>query len=308
VAAEISVAAGSRRKAPAALCFLCAGAILASAGMMRKEARIPRQILGRQLEAGQAVIWYLYHSGWAVKTRNHLLIFDYTEPLGQPARRSLDSGSIDPAEIAGQNVTVFISHRHGDHYDPLILAWKDVLKNIRYVWGWEGEGSPADAHFDRERRTLTFDGLEVLNIHHEFDGIPESAFLVSADGLTILHAGDHGHSRGLENPVFKDNLLYLAGQAPRLDLFFTPTFGGEIDALRILKPRAVFPMHDGGREGQYLKFAEKVKALGIDVTVGVARKMGDRFLYSGGELASPDGETGGNRGLAFSTEYAKLAR
>lgn len=58
-----------------------------------------------------------------------------------------------------------------------------------------------------------------------------------------------------------------AAQAPRLDIFFTPTFGGEIDALRALKPRAVFPMHDGGREQQHLKFAEKIKTLGLDVAV-----------------------------------------
>jgi len=235
-----------------------------------QDVQASRQILNRPLERGQAVIWYLYHSGWAVKTKNHLLIFDYTEPPARPSGRSLDSGSIEPSEISDQNVTVFVSHRHSDHFDPLILEWRTVVKKIRYVWGWEGEGSPADLHFGPERRTVAADGLEILNIHHDFDGIPESAFLVKADGLTILHAGDHGHSRGMENPAFKDNILYLAGQAPRLDLLFTPTFGGEIEALRVLKPRAVFPMHDGEREQQYSKFAAKIKALGLDVAVGAA--------------------------------------
>jgi L-ascorbate metabolism protein UlaG (beta-lactamase superfamily) len=244
------------------------------------------QILSRPLERGQAVIWYLYHSGWAVKTKNHLLIFDYTEPSARPSGRSLDSGSIEPSEIGDQNVTVFVSHGHSDHFDPLILEWRAVVKKIRYVWGWEGKGSPADVHFGPERRTVAVDGLEILNIHHDFDGIPESAFLVKADGLTILHAGDHGHSRGMENPVFKENILYLAGQASRLDLLFTPTFGGETEALRVLKPGAVFPMHDGGRERQYSKFAAKIKALGLDVAVGAAENTGARFLYSGRKLTS----------------------
>jgi len=248
--------------------------------------RPDEKILSSPLEPGQAVIWYLYHSGWAVKTKNHLLIFDYTEPPARPSSRSLNSGSIEPSEIADQNVTVFVSHRHADHFDPLIREWRTTVKNIRYVWGWEGEGSPSDVRFGPQRRAVKADGLEILNIHHEFDGIPESAFLIKTDGLTILHAGDHGHSRGMENPVFKDNLLYLAGQAPRLDLMFTPAFGGEIEALRALKPRAVFPMHDGGRERQYFKFAEKIKALALAVAVGAAEKMGARFLYSGGKLAS----------------------
>jgi L-ascorbate metabolism protein UlaG (beta-lactamase superfamily) len=266
-----------------AACVLCAGVLLALAGWIRQEPA-SQQLLGRELEPGQAVIWYLYHSGWAVKTKNHLLIFDYTEPSGRTAKRSLDSGSIDPAEISGQNVTVFVSHGHTDHFDPLILEWRATIKSIRYIWGWGGVGSPADVHFGKERRKVTADGLEVSNIYHDFDGIPESAFLVKADGLTILHAGDHGHSRGLENPVFKNNFIYFAAQAPRLDLFFTPTFGGEIEALNLLKPHAVFPMHDGGNERQYAKFAQKVKALGLNAEVGAAERAGARFFYSDGKF------------------------
>jgi L-ascorbate metabolism protein UlaG (beta-lactamase superfamily)/SAM-dependent methyltransferase len=240
--------------------------------------------LSRTLETGEAIVWYLYHSGWAVKTRNHLLIFDYTEPLPPPGQRASGARSIEPAEIADQNVTVFVSHRHSDHFNPDILEWRPAIKGIRYVWGWEGAGSPEDVHFGRERRTVTDRGLEVLNIYHEGDGTPESSFLVRVDGLTIFHAGDHGSSRGMKDPVFSDNVLYLAGQAPRLDLLFTPTFGGEIEAIRALKPRVVFPMHDGGRERQYAKFAEKVRALGLAVEVGAAERPGARFVYAQGRL------------------------
>ncbi|MDH4198369.1 MAG: MBL fold metallo-hydrolase, partial [Candidatus Aminicenantes bacterium] len=177
-----------------------------------------------------------------------------------------------------------VSHSHPDHFDSRILEWRAAIKTIRYVWGWEGAGPPEDVHFGKDRRTVTADGLEILNIHHEFDGLPESAFLVRVDGLTILHAGDHGHSRGMENPVFKDNISSLAAQAPRLDIFFTPTFGGEVDALRALQPRVVFPMHDGGNERQYAKFAQRVKSLGLNAEVGAAQKPGVRFFYSKGRL------------------------
>jgi L-ascorbate metabolism protein UlaG (beta-lactamase superfamily) len=287
-------------------CILSAGMYTASAGPVK---RLPasHQLISRELEPSQAIVWYLYHSGWAVKTQNHLLIFDYTEPSERPAKRSLDSGSIDPAEISGQNVTVFVSHGHTDHFDPLILEWRAAIKSIRYIWGWEGVGSPEDVHFGRERRTVEADDLEIMNIHHNFDGIPESAFLVQADGLTLLHAGDHGHSRGLENPAFKDNILYLTGKAPRLDLFFTPSFGGEIEAIQALKPQVVFPMHDGGNERQYAKFARKVKALGLDVEVGVAERAGARFLYAKGTLV-PDEKTCVRTGAPQLTRQAKMRK
>jgi len=244
-----------------------------------------QELLDRKLETGQAVVRYLFHSGWAVKTQNHLLVFDYTEPLPPPGRSASVARSIEPAELADRNVTVFISHRHSDHFDPEILKWRTVIKNIRYVWGWEGEGSPEDVHFGRERQTVADRGLEVLNIYHEGDGIPESSFLVRVDGLTIFHAGDHGSNRGTKDPVFGGNIRYLAQQAPGLDLMFTPTFGGEIDAIRALKPRAVFPMHDGGRERQYALFAQKLRGLGLDIQVGAAEKRGARFFYSQGRLA-----------------------
>ncbi|MCJ7581333.1 MAG: hypothetical protein MUP98_12475, partial [Candidatus Aminicenantes bacterium] len=32
-----------------------------------------------KLKNGEAAVWYLYHSGWAVKTSSSLLIFDYWE-------------------------------------------------------------------------------------------------------------------------------------------------------------------------------------------------------------------------------------
>jgi len=242
--------------------------------------------LSRTLAPGEAVVWYLNHSGWAVRTANHILVFDPTEPLDAPPVRSLDTGFVDPGELADRDVTVFVSHRHGDHYDPSILDWRSRIERIRYVWGWEGAGDAGDIHFGPQRRSVTIDGLEVLNVHHAFDGIPESAFLVRADGVTILHAGDHGHRNGIDNPVFADNLRYLAGEAPRLDLLFTPDFGGALDAVRVLHPRVVFPMHAGGHERELAGFADAVRRMDGGSGVGVARRPGDPFLYSGGGIVS----------------------
>ncbi len=240
--------------------------------------------LEKNLDQGQAVVWYLFHSGWAVRTKNHFLVFDYIGPGEKSGTLSLGTGQIDPAEISGQNVKVFVSHRHSDHFAPEIEAWRTAIPGIEFIWGWPDEGRSGDIRFGAERRLVTLDGLEILNVHHEFDGVPESAFLLRGDGLNIVFAGDHGHSRGLENPVFRSNLEYLADQAPELDFFFTPSFGGEMDAVGILKPRIVFPMHDGGHEDQYAKFAEKLKRSGFSGEIGAARRAGDVFFYSKGGL------------------------
>ena len=86
------------------------------------------------LEEGQAMLWHLFHSGFAVRTANHLLIFDYW-PANKTKEKKpgLAHGRIDPEELADQNVVVFISHEHHDHWYRKSLEWQRGVKNIHYV-------------------------------------------------------------------------------------------------------------------------------------------------------------------------------
>jgi L-ascorbate metabolism protein UlaG (beta-lactamase superfamily) len=269
------------------LIVLLWAALLPLSGLARPGADpAAKELLTKPLKQKEALVWYLHHSGWAIKTKNHLLIFDYWQSgrKGKPGTPSLDNGFINPSEIAGQKVTVFTSHRHGDHYDPVILEWAKTVKDITYIFGWKATDDPAHFHFMDRRQKLETGGLEIFNIYHQFDNIPESAFLVRVDGLTIYHAGDHCHSKAGKNPVFKDNIRYLSEQTGKLDLMFTPTFGGEIYAIKKLSPRFVFPMHDGGNERQYLKFANKAVKQGAKTSIITVAKPGDHVFYSKGRI------------------------
>lgn len=243
-----------------------------------------KNILEKNLTQGEALIFYLFHSGWAVKTQNHFFIFDYWEKEEKPEQPSLLNGFINPSEIASHNVFVFVSHRHYDHYDPTILKWKENVKNIKYIFGWKATDDSSHFYFQSERKSYKTDDIEIFNIHHKFDGIPESAFLIFADGLSIYHAGDHGHSKGQKNDIFRNNIDYLAKLSKKIDIVFTPTFGGQYYTIEKLSPEVVFPMHNGGYEQQYEKFANKVKDKGIKVKVGIAQNQGDCFLYLNGKL------------------------
>lgn len=214
-----------------------------------------------------------------MKTQHHFLIFDYWEHPTDSDDRTLKNGFIIPEEIAGQNVIVFISHAHTDHYDPIILSWKEKIPKITYIWGWKEKVEPLENYFNSTRKIISIGQIKIFNIHHEFDGIPECAFLIHVDGLWIYHAGDHGHSQGEKNKIFKDNIEYLESLCDELDIMFTPTWGGEYFAIQKLSPRMVFPMHDGGYEHQYAKFAQRVKSQGLKVKVGAAAKRGDVFFY-----------------------------
>ena len=76
-------------------------------------------------------IRYLYHSGFAVKTASHLFIFDYY--LDTPRGCGPDQGVVSPSMLQGRDVVVFVSHSHGDHYNPAIFQWRKGNPQIRYI-------------------------------------------------------------------------------------------------------------------------------------------------------------------------------
>ncbi|KPJ94490.1 MAG: hypothetical protein AMS18_03630 [Gemmatimonas sp. SG8_17] len=242
------------------------------------------------LARGEAEIWYLGHSGWAVRTQHHFLIFDYWEamqtmPPGveyeKPADASLATGFIVPSQLSDQNVVVFVSHAHSDHYDPVILDWQESLEHIEYVFGWDGESPPHTVRIDTPRKSVVIDDVRVFTVSHDFDGIPEAAFLVQTDGVTLYHSGDHGSSPAYQQR-FRDNIDYLAGIARDIDIAFTVTWGGEDYMIAQLSPKAVFPQHEGGNEHRLRSWAEQASRAGLQAAVCCAEHRGDRFVYSGG--------------------------
>lgn len=253
-------------------------------------------VLKSDLNEDEAYIWYLGHAGWAVKTKNLLLIFDYVSVsrAGKtPENPSLDDGYIDPSEIKDCSVFVFVSHGHADHYDPVIYEWEKSVENIRYIFGWEADKSPRYHYLTEPNTKKTIDGFEIFNINHEFDGIPEGAFLVKGDGLVIFHSGDHGCTGEELNPLFKANIDYLAQQDQQIDLAFISQFGsrtggevnnGDLYTIEKLGPKVTFPMHQGGGERFYKKFAQEAQQKGAKTKIYCAEKRGDRFFYQQGKI------------------------
>jgi L-ascorbate metabolism protein UlaG (beta-lactamase superfamily) len=241
--------------------------------------------------AGEATIWYLGHAGWAVKTQSHLLIFDYWEARAPEDSPSLSNGFVNPAEISDQNVYVFVSHAHGDHYDRSILRWRETVQNITYIFGWEERSDPGFVCMTEPRGTRRLGELEVSVINHAFDNIPEVAYLVSVDGLVIYHSGDHATVADKPNPTFVDNIDHLAGLGKDIDIAFLSIFGrsgggiinnGDLYTFDKLRPKAMFPMHQGNNEAFYEQFYKEIRNRELETKVYFAKRPGDRFDYRDG--------------------------
>lgn len=129
-------------------------------------------------------IRYLYHSGFAVKTASHLFIFDYY--LDTPRGCGPDQGVVSPSMLQGRDVVVFVSHSHGDHYNPAIFQWRKGNPQIRYILADE-IATKEDVLSVKAGKTYPLGGLEVRTLDSTDLGV---AFLVKADGLCLYHAGD----------------------------------------------------------------------------------------------------------------------
>ncbi|MBE0712947.1 MAG: ankyrin repeat domain-containing protein [Candidatus Aminicenantes bacterium] len=227
-------------------------------------------LLAKPLKDGEAVVWSLGHCGFAVKTRSRLLIFDYFSRGGpRPERPSLANGFVDPEEIKNLEVIVFVSHAHGDHFDPVILSWRQSVKNITYVFGWNARKGERSIDLPAPRAKTTIKGMDVFTVNDEHDTVPEVAYLVKVDGLSIYHSGDY------MGPIdsYTADMDDLLAKAGTVDLAFIEKF----EQAESLKPKVVFPIHAANREYMYGAFAREAAEKNLPSRVICPENKGDRF-------------------------------
>lgn len=135
-------------------------------------------------------VWYLYHSGFAVKLSQKLLIFDYYS--NQPANNepSLYNGIFNPDDFKDMEVYFFVSHSHYDHFNPVIVSWMKQYSNIRLILSSDikkgCEPHPNIYIADPEEKYVIND----MNIETFTSTDEGTAFLIKTEGSCLFHAGD----------------------------------------------------------------------------------------------------------------------
>jgi ankyrin repeat protein len=249
--------------------------------------------LNKSLAKGEAYIWYLRHSGWALKTKSALLVFDYWDNDTPPDEKLLANGHIQPEEFKDIPVYVFVSHNHGDHFDRQILDWRKDIPGITYVFGFETPGEEGLITLP-PRTQQKVGALNVTTIQSNDAGV---GFAVEVDGLTIFHAGDHSNNTlEMQDNNFFPEIDFLAEKGIKPDIsFFLNMYGcgssnpeafqkGIFYAIDKLKIKSVLPMHGADKEWVYENLVDGVAQNNIKVDVGAAVNQGDRFFFSKGKL------------------------
>jgi cytohesin len=154
-------------------------------------------ILAQNINRGEANVIYLGHSGWAIKTQNHLLIFDYFDDTRtrKPDHTCLLSGCIDTAEIKDQHLFFFSTHEHADHFSPSIFSVKETNPAAEYILCFNPAGVEEKYLYIPVNGEAELDGMKIyVNWSTDSGG----GYLVEVDGLDqpmkyVIAKGDRFH-------------------------------------------------------------------------------------------------------------------
>lgn len=212
-------------------------------------------------------VTYYHHSGFSVASGDVLLVFDYWRGK---ANRFPETLGITPETLARFNeVYVFISHEHEDHYDGVVYTWDQYAPTTYVIADSLPEGARGRRMSKGDELTLS-DRVQVKAYGSTDAGV---SFLVKLDGLAFFHAGDLNfwHWREVSNARqiqeadedFRSEMADLQGV--EIDVAFFPVdprLGMLFDAganyfMLTAKPRLLLPMHFWGRGEVINEFARR---------------------------------------------------
>ncbi len=240
----------------------------------------------------EAKIHLLFHSGFAVETPSCFLIFDYyKDETDSSLPRSLENGVITSKELLqDKKIYVFVTHGHGDHYNPIIFNWESINPRIEYILGYDiTVDSKENFHTMKPYETLEIDDIIIESYGSTDRGV---SYLVKVDQLNIFHSGDlnwwHWKSFSKEQllqeeqdykreigKIKEDIDIAFSPVDPRLEEYF---YLGGLYLAQTLQPKLLIPMHFTDQYGITKDFAEKLKR--YQVNSAIIPHRGHQIIFS----------------------------
>lgn len=131
---------------------------------------------------------YIFHSGYAIEINGITMIFDYYKDSSD----NKSDGVVYNKLLNNKGpIYVFSSHAHYDHFNKEILEWKNLKKNITYIFSSDiledGLSSKDNAVYLKKSEVFKDNNIEVKAFGSTDKG---SSFWIKTEGKDIFHAGD----------------------------------------------------------------------------------------------------------------------
>jgi L-ascorbate metabolism protein UlaG (beta-lactamase superfamily) len=233
-------------------------------------------------------IWHLTQSSNVLKIGAKLLIFDYPlEDKECAPGQGLSEGVVDPAAIAEEEVIVFVSHGHGDHFHRDIFNWRKTIANITYILSYDIIEPPEDALVVGPGISYTVAGMTIKAYPSTDAGVAYSIFIqnrhiyFSGDNAFWNWDGDLGDAiyiRTALSPIPKQPPMDIAFQVcdPRLEYLGA---GGIYIFATHFQPRLLVPLHSFGKYDFNPRAQKRLRQAGFENDFWCIGGRGERYQF-----------------------------
>nr|WP_314531466.1 MBL fold metallo-hydrolase [uncultured Fusobacterium sp.] len=225
------------------------------------------------------MIYYIYHSGFAVELEKNILIFDFYK-FNENKKVEKIFFIDNFLKKNNKKIYIFSSHSHYDHFNKEIFKWLEINEDIKYILSDDIKTyKHKNFYFTREGKDFKLDDLEILTFGSTDLG---SSFYVNVENKNIFHSGDlhfwHWEDDTLEEQkTMYEKYISIVRQIKGLasiDYAFVPvdprlgvnTFEGVEIFYKELKPKVIIPMHfseDYSKMNELIKKFESFKDVNV---------------------------------------------
>jgi hypothetical protein len=164
----------------------------------------------------------------------------------------------------------------------VIFEWQENVDNITYIFGWQAGGNPDHHYLIGPRAHGEIGSLNVFTINSHHAGVPEVAYLVQINGITIYHNGDYMSS-------YVEDFEYLKTISDHIDIAFVigwpyidhQHFQQAILLADMFSPEHIFAICREGDEEKCRQFKDLLPEYGGEATIEYADRRGDEFNITG---------------------------
>lgn len=225
------------------------------------------------------MIYYIYHSGFAIELKKNILIFDFYK-FNENKKVEKIFFIDNFLKKNNKKIYIFSSHSHYDHFNKEIFKWLEINEDIKYILSDDIKTyKHKNFYFTREGKNFKLDDLEILTFGSTDLG---SSFYVNVENKNIFHSGDlhfwHWEDDTLEEQkTMYEKYISIVRQIKGLasiDYAFVPvdprlgvnTFEGVEIFYKELKPKVIIPMHfseDYSKMNELIKKFESFKNVNV---------------------------------------------